>query len=342
MKIKLACIGAGYFARFHIEAWKRLAEIELVAICDKDEAKASILAQEFQITKVYTNVDELMKKETFEIIDIITPPETHLALCQKFAQAGKHIICQKPLAPTLSEAQKLAAIIKNAGIRFMVHENFRFQPWYRKIKELLLVNAIGDKIHDIHLKMRMGDGWGENAYANRQPYFRQMPRLFIYETGIHYIDVFRYLIGEVDAVYARLRTLNSVIAGEDSALVFFEFKNGTHGILDGNRYNESNCEDARYTFGETTIEGSKGTIRLYNNGKITIQLLGKQEEEIIYQHENKNFAGDCVYFTQQHFIEAFSNNLPFETNIQDYLKNISVQEAIYESSKIEDRILVPN
>lgn len=340
MKIKLACIGAGYFSRFHVEAWKRLAEVELVAICDKDEAKANALAQEFQITKVYTDIYTLLEQEKFEVVDLITPPETHLDLCQRFAQAGKHIICQKPLAPTLSEAQKLAKIIERTGIRFMVHENFRFQPWYRKIKTLLRENLIGDQIYNINLKMRMGDGWGKDAYANRQPYFRQMPRLLIYETGIHYIDVFRYLIGEVDAVYAKLRTLNPVIVGEDSALVFFEFQNGGQGLLDGNRYNESNYKDARYTFGETIIEGNKGTIRLYNDGRITVQPLGKQEEEILYYHANKNFAGDCVYFTQQHFVNAFSNNSPFETNIEDYLKNIIIQEAIYQSNENRSRVLL--
>jgi len=340
MKIKIACIGAGYFARFHVEAWKRLAEVELVAVCDKNEIKANTLAQEFQVANTYTDVDELLNNEDFDVVDIITPPETHLELCQQFVQVGKHIICQKPLAPTLSEAQELAKIIKHAGIRFMVHENFRFQPWYRKIKELLQSNTIGSKLHNINLKMRMGDGWGAAAYSNRQPYFRQMPRLLIYETGIHYIDVFRYLIGEIDAIYAQLRTLNSVIAGEDSALVFFEFQNGTHGILDGNRYNEFNCEDTRYTFGETTIEGNKGTIRLYNDGKITVQHLGKPEKEIDYQHQNKNFAGDCVYFTQQHFVKAFLNNLPFETNLGDYLKNILVQEAIYNSNELKSRIQI--
>lgn len=340
MKIKLACIGAGYFARFHVEAWKRLPEVELITICDKDKTKADTLAQEFQVTKTYTDIDELLQKETFDVVDIITPPETHLFLCQKFAQARKHIICQKPLAPTLLEAREIAQIVEKAGIRFMVHENFRFQPWYRKMKELLQTNTIGNQIHNINLKMRMGDGWGEDAYSNRQPYFRQMPRLLVYETGIHYIDVFRYLIGEIDALYGRLRTLNPVIAGEDSALVFFEFKNGTHGILDGNRYNEFNCKDARYTFGETIIEGNQGTIRLYSSGKITVQLLGKLEKEVNYQHQNKNFAGDCVFFAQQHFVRAFLNNLPFETNIEDYLKNIIAQEAIYQSNKDKSRILL--
>lgn len=331
-KIKIACIGAGYFAQFHVEAWMRIPEVEVIAICDKDKEKAKALAEKFGIAKTYDSPSQLLEKETIDVVDIITPPDTHLALINQIAESGKHIICQKPLAPTLEEAQAIVAITNKAGIRFMVHENFRFQPWYRQMKQLLTAGAIGDKLHTLNLKMRMGDGWGERAYLDRQPYFQTMKRLLIYETGIHYIDVFRFLAGEIDSVYARLRKLNPLIAGEDCGLILFDFQNGGQGILDGNRYNEPNFENARYTFGTTTIEGNQGTIRLYPSGKITVQPLGKAEYATEYVHHDRNFAGDCVYFTQQHFIEHLLQDKPFETNGPDYLINLQVQEAVYESS----------
>ena len=68
----------------------------------------------------------------------------------------------------------------------------------------------------------MGDGWGDNAYLDRQPYFQTMPRLLVVETAIHWIDTFRFLFGEVDAVYARLRRINPAIAGEDAGLICFD------------------------------------------------------------------------------------------------------------------------
>ncbi len=333
MITKIACIGAGYFAHFHLDAWHRLPGVEVIAICDKDQSKAEALAQKFGVEKVYSLFDELCQEEEFEVVDIITPPETHLGLCQKAVRHGLHIICQKPLAPSLAEATQIVALTEQEGLRFMVHENFRFQPWYRKIKTLLEDNRIGDQLFSVQLRMRTGDGWGQDAYLGRQPYFRTMPQLFIYETGIHYIDVFRYLIGDIRSVYARLRKLNPAIAGEDCGLVLFDFINGVQGVLDGNRYNEPNYPDPRYTFGETIIEGNQGTIRLYANGKITLKPLGKPEAEIDYHHENTGFGGDCVYFTQQHFLESFIQGKPFETNGRAYLKNLKIQEAIYESAR---------
>lgn len=341
MKIKVACIGAGYFARFHVEAWQRLPQVELVAICDQDVQKAASLADQYDVARTYRDVDDLFAEEAFDVVDIITPPDTHLELCSKAIAAQKHMICQKPLAPTFAEAKKLVDLTQATGLRFMVHENFRFQPWYRKMKQLLERGAIGDQLHTLSLKMRMGDGWGKSAYLDRQPYFQTMPRLLIYETGIHYIDVFRFLAGEVTRVYARLRKLNTVIAGEDCGIVLFDFENGGQGILDGNRYNESNVDNPRYTFGEVTIEGSGGTIRLYLDGKITLQSLGQPEQMVPYEHNHKGFASDCVFFTQQHFVEAFLAGQPFETNGIDYLKNLVIQEAIYKSNEERKEITIP-
>ncbi len=298
VKINIACIGAGYFSRFHIEAWKRISEVELVAICDADLDKAKQMAGEFNVAHTYATVEQLMEEETFEVADIITPPPTHLPLCGLLAGRGKHIICQKPLAPSLEEAKQIVELCEKAGIRFMVHENFRFQPWYRKMKEMMEEGLIGDKLHQLYVRMRMGDGWGEDAYLGRQPYFRTMPRLLIYETGIHFIDVFRYLAGEVTSVYARLTQLNPVIAGEDSGMVLFEFERGGLGIFDANRYNESNAEDARYTFGQCWVEGNGGTIRLYPDGKLTLQPLGQSEEEVPYVHAEERLCGRlCICLT---------------------------------------------
>jgi predicted dehydrogenase len=97
-------------------------------------------------------------------------------------------------------AREIVANAAAANVRFMVHENFRFQPWHREIKRLINAGAIGDKMHSLHFRTRMGDGWGEDAYIPRQPYFRDYPRLLVYETGIHFIDTFRYLAGDISRV----------------------------------------------------------------------------------------------------------------------------------------------
>ncbi|RMG00848.1 MAG: gfo/Idh/MocA family oxidoreductase, partial [Planctomycetota bacterium] len=262
-KLRGVCVGAGYFSKFQYEAWNRIPEVEITAMCNRNIDRAKPSMEEFGIPRHYVDYREMLEKEKPDFVDIITPPDTHLEMCRIAAELGIHIICQKPLAPTFDDAKEIVALTDRAGVRFMVHENFRFQPWHREIKRLLNAGAIGDRLHSLYFRMRMGDGWGEDAYLGRQPYFRTMPKLLVFETGVHFIDTFRYLAGEVEGVFSKLRKLNPVIAGEDAGVIVFEFASGAVGIWDANRYNESNDPDPRYTFGEFLVEGNGGSIRLY-------------------------------------------------------------------------------
>jgi len=246
---------------------------------------------------------------------------------------GIGVICQKPLAPTFEDARAIVRCAEKAGIRFMVHENWRFQPWYRQIRKLLESGIVGDKIHSMYFRSRMGDGWGDDAYLNRQPYFRDYPRLLVYENGVHFIDTYRFLAGEVREVYAVLKRLNHVIAGEDAGVVVFNFESGATGLWDANRYNECNFENARYTFGEMLIDADGGSIRLYLDGKVTAQPLGEAEQDQPYEHQDRNFCSDCCYTTQRHFVDCLLSGRQFETNGHDYLRTLAVQEAVYASAQ---------
>ena len=343
-KLKGVCIGAGYFSHFQYEAWQRIPEVEIVAFSNRDPERAAEITKEFGLTKLYSDYRKMFDEEKPDFVDVITPPPSHAEICAEAAARGIHIICQKPLAPTIEEARGVVENAAAAKVRFMVHENFRFQPWHREIKRLLDAGSIGDRLHSLSFRTRMGDGWGENAYIPRQPYFREYPKLLVYETGVHFIDTFRYLAGEIARVTAWLRRLNPVIKGEDCGLLVFEFASGTMGQWDANRYNEPNCQlpEARYTFGEFLVEGSVGSIRLYLNGRLTVQKLGGAEENVSYRHERRGFAGDCCYFTQRHFIDRLLDGGRFETDGKEYLKTLTVQEAVYQSAEKRQPVDVKN
>jgi predicted dehydrogenase len=332
-KLRGIGIGAGYFSQFHYEAWSRIAGVEITAVCDRDAARATAVRERFGLPRQYSDLQEALVQERPDFVDIITPPESHFAICRAAVDAGAAIICQKPLAPTLGEARALVEHGAAVGARLMVHENFRFQPWHRAIKRLLESGAIGSKLHSLTFRSRPGDGWGPEAYLSRQPYFRTMPRLLVHETGVHFVDTFRYLAGEVGRVYALLRTLNPVIAGEDCGLLIFEFATGAIGVWDANRYNESTSADPRYTFGEFLVEADGGSIRLAPDGTLSVQKLGEPERRHDYDHERRGFSGDCVFATQQHFVARLRDGGPFETEGAAYLRTLAVVEALYESAR---------
>ena len=331
-RLKGVCIGAGYFSHYQYEAWNRIPEVEIVASCNRNIERARDIIARYGIARAYpwSELDTMLAVEQPDFVDIITPPETHLELVRQAAKRKIAIICQKPLAPSWEESVAVVNAARKDGVRFMVHENWRWQPWYREIHRQLAAGSIG-KLHSIAVRMRMGDGWQEDAYLARQPFFRTYPRLLVYETAVHFLDTFRYLGGEVESVYARLQKRNPAILGEDAGQIVCNFRNGATAMLDASRYNEADTPDPRYTFGTMRVDGSKGHLEFDTEGNMTLKLLGQPVIKLDYPHERRGFAGDCVYALQRHFTDCIIHDSPFESNGDDYLKSVALVEACYRS-----------
>ncbi len=332
MSLKVFCLGAGYFSHFQYQAWNRIPEVQIVGMSNRNPARAAAAAERHGVANVYAwdDLSRALDEAKPDFVDIITPPETHLELVKMIAPKGVHLICQKPVAPTEEESRAVVTEAARHGVRLMVHENWRWQPWYREMKRQLDVGAIGD-LFSISVRMRMGDGWPEDAYLARQPFFRDYPRLLIYETGVHFLDTFRFLGGEINSVYARLQQRNPVIKGEDAGQLICGFASGATAILDASRYNEAETADPRYTFGTVRLDGSKGHLELNTEGGITLKRLGEAPRLVDYVHERRDFAGDCVYHLQRHFTDCLLSGAPFESTGEDYLKTVALVEAAYRS-----------
>lgn len=336
-KIRVACVGAGYFSQFQYEAWHRL-DVELAAICNKTEANARKIAEKFDIAEIFTDFETMLDQVTPDLVDIITPPATHLAYIEQAAKRRIPVICQKPFTPSLAEAEQATAMMEEAETPLIIHENFRFQPWYGEIKRQLDAGVLGD-LYQVAFRLRPGDGQGPEAYLARQPYFQYMERFLVHETAIHLIDVFRYLFGEMRSVTASLRRLNPAIKGEDAGLMLFEFQNGTTGLFDGNRLADHSAQNRRLTMGEMLLEGSGGSLRLSGDGELYLRRHGENEErQIAYDWRDQNFGGDCVYALQSHVVEHLRNGAPVMNRARDYLTNIRIEEAAYSSSELGKRV----
>jgi D-apiose dehydrogenase len=338
--LRVACVGAGYFSRFQYEAWSRMPEVALVAMANRSAEKTAEIAEAYGIKAVHADPFEMIAAGGIDLLDIITPPETHLALIRAAVAAGLHIICQKPFCANLAEAEEATRLAEAAGVYLVVHENFRFQPWYREIARLIGDGALGE-VYQTSFRMRTGDGQGPRAYLDRQAYFQKMPRFLVHETAVHWVDTFRFLHGEVQAVTARLRQLNPVIAGEDAGIILFEFAGGPFALYDGNRLSDHLAENRRLTFGEALIEGSAGSVRLSGDGKLWRRAFGTNDEvEHPYKWQNFGFAGDCVYALQRHVVDAIFKGTAMENRARDYLANIVVEAAIYQSNDAGMRVQI--
>ena len=318
-----ALIGCGFFGRIQLEAWRRIPAARIVAACDLDPAKAAEGAADFGL-QAYSDPARMLDELRPDFVDIATRPFTHLELVRLAVERGIPVLLQKPLAETWSDARRIVDLASGAGLRWMVNENWRWQRWYREIGALLAAGRIGDVFYyNMHARAR--DGLGPAPFV-AQPYFKDMPRLLLFETLVHHLDTARCLLGDIVEIYCKSGRINPVIAGEDIALILTEHSGGARGVIDGNRACEPDepgpaLETARF-------EGLDGVIRLTHAGDVLLN-----GQTVFSGRGLPGYRGDSCRATQQHFIECLQSGAPFETEGADYCnKTFAVVEACYRSA----------
>jgi predicted dehydrogenase len=204
----------------------------------------------------------------------------------------------------------------------MIHENWRWQPWYRAARDLIGTGAIGRPV-TYRFRTCKGDGQGVEPYTD-QPYFRQMPRLLIYETIVHHLDTARFLFGEISRVFAQARRNNSVIQGEDQAQLLLTHESSLLGSIDGHRFLDTDPPGP--VLGEAWFEGDRELLRLSPSGDILYR------NEIVWKNTySQGYRGDSVRATQQHFIDCLRAKAEPESSARQYLKTVALVEAAYQS-----------
>jgi predicted dehydrogenase len=337
-KLRVLGVGAGYFSQFQYLGWRNLTAADCVAIVNRDQAKARVLAERYGVPAVYGDLDVALDAERPDLVDLITPPETHREFVARIVARGIPVICQKPFGASYADAVAITENAERARVPLVVHENFRWEPWYREAKRLIDAGTLG-ALHGVAFRLRPGDGQGPRAYLDRQPYFQQMPLFLVKETAIHWIDTFRFLMGEVAAVYAALRRVNPVIAGEDAGYIVFEFAGGATGLFDGNRLNDHVAANPRRTMGEAWLEGSAGVLRLDGDARLWWKPHHGPETEHVYDRGPEDtFGGGACEWLQRHVVAHLTTGAPIENTARDYLANLRVQEAVYRSAATHRRI----
>ena len=316
--LKGGIIGCGFFGQIQLEAWRRMDGAEIVAAADPDLDRARKSA-----ARAYASAEQMLDRERLDFVDIATRPEQHLELVRLAAALTLPVICQKPIAPTWNDAVAMVEAAEAAGVPFMVHENWRWQPWFREARRRIQSGAIGQPLA-YHFRVRKNDGGGPAPYPN-QPYFAQMPRLLIYETLVHHIDTARFLFGDVESVLARTRRINPIIAGEDHAVLAMTHQGGLTGIIDGHRFSDPSPDGP--VLGEAWFEGESGVLFVRGDGLLFAN------SEVLWRNEvTEGYRGDSVRATQQHFLNCLASGEPFESGGREYLNTVRVVEAAYESA----------
>jgi D-apiose dehydrogenase len=322
--LRVGMIGAGWVTQHHLPGWAGLGErARVVAIADPMAGAAQARAAEFGIANVFQSAEEMLATVELDAVDVAAPREFHAAMVQLAASRGLAVLCQKPLAPTLAQARALVDEV-GRGCRLMVHENWRFRPYYRDLAGWLKAGRIGDVLQAQMTVLTSGlllDAQGGLPALVRQPFVATLDRALVAEMLIHQIDTLRFLLGELRVTYSRIGQASPAMRGEDRAFVAFETGAGAPvGLL----ANLATHGRAPTMADRLTLVGTRGTIELEND---TLRCHGEEPGEIRYDMPAcylQSYAS-----TIAHFVDCVRSGAPFETAPQDNLRTLELVEAIY-------------
>ncbi len=338
--VRLGMIGAGNFSSAHCGGiWGAGKDVcELVAICDLDINKANIRANSYKIPHVYTDYHELLARDDIEAVTLPLPDQEHCKIACDALRAGKHVLCEKPMALNLDECKEMVRVSRETGKILMVGQIGRYTPAFLKAKEIYESGAIGELFL---IESEYAHDYSKipgTTYGDHKIPWRQAPeREPILGGGCHAIDLIRMIAGDPIEVfsYANNKCLTEWPI-HDCSMSIMKFADGAIGKV----MNSHGCK-RKYTM-RSVLYGTKGTI-IFDNTSTTIQLFmpGFSDSHVFDKSDqrtvsidipvglnNHNFAGEV-----RDFCAAIVEGRNVVTDGVSGAKTVAVGLAIIESFK---------
>lgn len=273
-EIGVGMLGYAFMGKAHSNAFKKIPYMmypppaipKLAAICGRNEAATRAAAIRFGYDRYYTDWRDMLADDAVQLFDNGGPNDAHAEPSIAAAQAGKHILCEKPLARTAEESKMMLDAVQKAGVKHMVAFNYRFVPAIRQMRKLIESGALG-RIY--HFRATYLQEWIMPHY--------NMPMIWrltkdvagsgaLGDLGAHIIDLGRYLVGEVDSVSAMTRTFiperpwgdgtMGKVDVDDAFAAVVSFDNGALGTVEATRF-----AAGRKNGNVIEINGEKGSLR---------------------------------------------------------------------------------
>ncbi len=204
---------------------KEIPEARLVAVADVSKERAKEAAEKFGVETYYTDYRQLLKMRGLDVVHICTPPYLHREHVEAAAEAGKHIICEKPICTNLKDADRIIKAAQNAKLKLTIDFMFRFHPLYLKVKQMIDDGSMGKPVLMWFTNM---------VFTNpAHPWFWDKSKSggMLVEHVCHFFDILRWWAGEPQTVSASVRTLMPRATIEDNASVIINYKNHAIGSV---------------------------------------------------------------------------------------------------------------
>lgn len=333
---KVGVIGCGKIAQVrHIPEYAENRQVELAAYYDLNIDRARKIAQKYG-GKVYSSVAELLADPTIDAVSVCTANTSHAEISIAALKAGKHVLCEKPMATTLEDCEAMVKTAKETGKFLMVGQNQRLARAHVKAKELIQEGLIGEIVS---FRTTFGHGgpetWSIDPGKNVWFFDKNKAALGVMaDLGIHKTDLIHFITGQtVVETTARLVTLDkhdasgNLISVDDNAFCIYRLSGGAMGTMTAS-WTHYGAED-----NSTVFYGTKGIMRIYDDPEFSIKVTTREGDKILYQTDRIQTNDNQ---TKSGIIDAFVQSLVEDREPEisgaEVLKTMRVIFASIESS----------
>jgi UDP-N-acetyl-2-amino-2-deoxyglucuronate dehydrogenase len=253
-EFRIALVGCGRIAHTHFDALKKIPGLSLTAVCDVLPDRAKAAGDELGIPS-YTSYEKMLAEAPCDVVTVCTPSGLHPQHGIMAAKAGKHVVCEKPMAITLSAADELVQTCDDLGVKLFVVKQNRLNPAIQLLKRAVDRGRFG-RIYLANTTVR---------WTRPQDYYDQAPWRGTWEfdggafmnQASHYVDLIQWLVGPVESVMAKTATLARKIEAEDTGAAILKFRSGALGIME-----VTMLTYPRNLEGSITLLGEHGTVKI--------------------------------------------------------------------------------
>lgn len=336
-KLKVAVIGCGSIAKHrHLPEYQNHNDVEIVAVCDTVAERAEVMAAQYG-AKAFTDYKEAVNLDEVDAVSVCLPNYLHAPVSIFALNAGKHVLCEKPMATSKEEAEAMIAAAKANGKKLMIAHNQRFVASHRKAKEILESGKLG-KVYSFRTTFGHPgpEGWSVDGAGS---WFFNKEKAFIGamgDLGVHKADLMRYLLGEFSEVGSFIETnakQNTEV--DDNAVCILRTECGIIGTLTASWAYVSGGDNS------TVIYGEKGTLRL--EADPVYSLIEEYRDGSVVNHkldkiQTNEAGGQTTSGVINHFVESiFENKEPLISG-EEGMKSLQIILAALESQETKQII----
>ena len=347
--LKVGLIGTGGISRAHMPAYIQFPEkVQLTAVCDIIKEAARERAKEAKVDAIYTDYKKLLKEADIEAVDICTSHDQHAPIVIAAAEAGKHVLVEKPMGTNMQECRDMIAATDKAGVTFMVTQDLRYLPSTQGVRQLIQEGELGtiraarcDSIMNALSIVSPGSWYLDGKKAGGG---------VLITLTIHPIDLLRYYVGDVKRVMGVCRTTRPefINNAEDYACATLEFENGAIGDVFAILSNMRSPVEIQYSiFGDegafySTPPPPETTLQQFGTGMVSSSKRDKEGEDPATRFRNfvpvepvtEGLASDNHFINEIiHFAECCQEGKEPISSGRDNLGTMKIILGIYESAR---------